>query len=333
MTVHRFTFLASLFFLNIPLNGQSADRPKETVVKMDEATKKSCAKALEWLKSVQKQDGSWGTNQAVTAYCVLAYMSNGHVPGQGLYAKEVNKGVKNLMANAAENGYLIGPKGGNMYAHGMATLALSQAWGMTQDEDVKKTLKKAVDLICRSQNSEGGWRYEPAPTGADISVTIMQVMALRGAKDSGINVSDDVMKKAVAYINRCRDSKTGGYRYMPSSGGSGFARTAAGICVLQLCGDYEADEIKQGIKYLDLVGDDRQYFWYGHYYAAHAYHQIGGKTWEDYYTRMKAKLLSTQNTNGQWNERAESHVGPEYQSAIAVLILSVPCHYLPIYQR
>jgi hypothetical protein len=29
----------------------------------------------------------------------------------------------------------------------------------------------------------------------------------------------------------------------------------------------------------------------------------------------------------------EAHVGPQYQTAIAVLILSVPANYLPIYQR
>jgi hypothetical protein len=302
-------------------------------VKIDEPTKKAMAGALAFLKSAQKKDGSWGGNQAVTAFACMAYMSNGHVPGQGDYGPEVAKGIRNLMANAAESGYLIGPKGGNMYAHGMATLALSQAWGMSGDESVKKTLKKAIDLIIRSQNSEGGWRYEPAPTGADISVTIMQVMALRGAKDSGLNVPDETMKKAVAYINRCRDPDRGGYRYMPSSHGVGYARTAAGICVLQLCGEYDAKDVADGIKYLDLVGDDRQYFWYGHYYAAHAYHQVGGKLWEDYYARLKAKLLATQKPTGEWLESAERHVGPEYQTAIAVLILSVPSHFLPIYQR
>jgi hypothetical protein len=330
-------FLTTAFvsFTILPVHAGEVDKLKknESNVKMDEVTKKSCDNALAWLKSVQKSDGSWGSNQAITAFACMAFMSNGHVPGQGVYGPEVAKGIRNIMANSSENGYLVGPKGGNMYAHGMATLALSQAWGMSNDEEVKKALKKSISLICKSQNSEGGWRYEPAPTGADISVTIMQVMALRGAKDSGINVPDDVMKKAVDYINRCRDPRTGGYYYMPSSRGAGYARTAAGVCVLQLCGDYEAKEIEQGINFLELVGDDRQYYWYGHYYAAHAYHQIGGKRWEDYYTRMKAKLLATQKASGEWSERAEAHVGQEYQTAIAVLILSVPSHYLPIYQR
>ena len=68
---------------------------------------------------------------------------------------------------------------------------------MTGDAEVKKTLKKAIDLIVKTQNHEGGWRYEPAPTGADISVTIMQVMALRGAKDSGLHVPDETIRRAI----------------------------------------------------------------------------------------------------------------------------------------
>ena len=304
----------------------------EEKVKMDDKSKKAVEKALAWLKDQQNRDGSWG-NTAITSFAILAYMANGHVPNQGLYGPEVSKGVRNLLASARDDGYLVGPRGGNMYCHGMAALALTQVWGMTGDEEVKKVLKKSIDLIVKTQNHEGGWRYEPAPTGADISVTIMQVMALRGAKDSGLHVPDETIKKAVAYINRCRDPRSGGYRYQPYSSGPGYARTAAGVCVLQLSGDYEAREIAQAVAYLERTGDDGQHYWYGHYYAAHAFHQVGGKKWEEYYGRMKARLLATQRTTGEWSERMEAHVGPQYQTAIAVLILSVPANYLPIYQR
>ena len=304
----------------------------EETVKIDERTKKSIDKALAYLKDKQDRDGSWG-NAAITSFALLAFMSNGHVPNQGLYGPEVAKGVRHLLAGANADGYLIGPHGGNMYCHGMATLALTQVYGMTGDEDVKKVLKKAVDLIAKSQNNEGGWRYEPSPTGADISVTIMQVMALRGAKDSGMHVPDDTIKKALKYIDKCNDPRSGGYKYMPYSSGPGYARTAAGVCVLQLGGDYEAKQIDAAVKYLDKEVDDKQHYWYGHYYAAHAMHQVGGKKWENYYGRMKETLLTKQKPSGEWLERMEAHNGASYQTAIAVLILSVPSHYLPIYQR
>ena len=154
------------------------------------------------------------------------------------------------MAAQREDGYLVGASGGNMYCHGMATLALSQLYGMTGDDEVKPVLKKAVDLIVRCQSQEGGWRYNPEPTGADISVTIMQVMALRAAKNSGMHVPDATLKKAIEYINTCYDPPSGGFTYMPGSRQPGFARTAAGVCVLQLTGAYDAKEIPKAIEYL-----------------------------------------------------------------------------------
>ncbi|OWK35918.1 prenyltransferase/squalene oxidase repeat-containing protein [Fimbriiglobus ruber] len=316
------------------LVAQPADADEK--IKMDEKTKKAVENALAYLKDQQQPDGSWGRdkNTAITSFVLLAYMSNGHVPNQGLYGPEVAKGVRFLLAIARDDGYIVAP-GGNMYSHGMSTLVLTQVYGMTGDAEVKKTLKKAVDLIVNTQNGEGGWRYDPAPTGADISVTIMQVMALRGAKDSGLHVPDATIKKAVAYINKCHDGRTGGYRYQPFSAGAGYARTAAGVCVLQLSGDYEAKQIARAVDYLETTGDDQAgHYWYGHYYAAHAFHQVGGKKWEEYYTRMRNRLLATQKRNGEWYEpRWEGSVGAQYQTAIAVLILSVPADYLPIYQR
>ena len=65
-----------------------------------------------------------------------------------------------------------------------------------------------------------------------------------------------------------------------------------------------------------------------------ALNQVGGKVWEDYYDRMRALLLRDQRPSGEWyNQRLEAAYGPVYQTAIAVLILSVPTHYLPIYQK
>ena len=104
-----------------------------------------------------------------------------------------------------------------MYCHGMATLALAKLWGMTGDEEVKQVLKKAVDLIVKTQNHEGGWRYEPSPTGADISVTIMQVMALRGAKNSRpARAGRDASRTPSTTSTRATTSGTGGFRYQPS---------------------------------------------------------------------------------------------------------------------
>lgn len=336
--------ISSLLILSIAIPALAAD-DKTDKVKIDDDIKKSTAKAYEWLASKQNTDGSWGdgsypNNTAITGFALMAFMSQGHVPNQGKYGPEVSKGVRFLMASQRDDGYMVGSRGGNMYCHGMATLALSQLWGMTGDDDVKKSLEKAVKLIIKSQCKDGGvnhggWRYEPVPSGADISVTIMQVMALRGAKDSGLHVPDETMKRALSYINSCYDEASGGYTYMPKNRAPGFARTAAGICVRKLTGDYEENNtLKRSVEYLKRTMDNpREHYWYGHYYACHAMHQVGGTDWEEYYKLIKKKFLDMQMADGSWSRRDFQSAGPVYQTSIAIIALSVPANYLPIFQR
>jgi len=309
-------------------------------VRVDAATKKATAKALEWLARQQNSDGSWNSaqyehNTAMTAFAMLAFMSQGHLPGQGYYGPEVARACRFLLASGRPDGYLVGARGGNMYCHGMATLALAELWGMTGDEDVKPVLKKAVNLIIGCQSKEGGWRYNPDPTEADISVTIMQVMALRSAKNGGMHVPDDTLAKAIDYIEFCYDPRTGGFQYQPKSAEVGFARTAAGACVLQLTGKYDAKAIPKAIEYLESHFDDPIYWFYGQYYACHALHQVGGEKWEKYYKRVRSTLLAKQASDGSWatTDLDQNSAGTVYQTAIAVLVLSVPAHYLPIFQR
>jgi hypothetical protein len=313
-----------------------AKKPDE--VKMPEAAKKATAKALAWLAARQNSDGSWSDggyahNTAITSFALLAFLSQGHLPDEGLYGKEVARAQRFLLASARkEDGYLIGTRGGNMYCHGMATLALAELWGVSGDNDIKPVLKKAVALIVGCQSSEGGWRYEPRPTGADISVTIMQVMALRAAKNSGIHVPDKTLKRAVDYIKSCWDERQNGFGYMPRNP-AGFARTAAGACVLQLTGQYRAKEITRCVRYLKDHFHEQQHFWYGHYYAAHAMHQVGGKEWKDWYDKLWRKLQPAQTREGNWSMFDAGGAGPLYGTSIAVIALSVPMSYLPIYQR
>jgi prenyltransferase beta subunit len=313
--------------------------PKDSdEVKMPDNARKATARALAFLAKEQNADGSWSEaryphNPAITSFATLAFLSQGHVPDQGKYGKELARSVRFLLSCARDDGYLIGTRGGNMYSHGMATLTLAELWGVTQDKKIKPVLKKAVDLIVSCQSREGGWRYSPRPYGSDISVTIMQVMALRAAKNAGIHVKDETIKSAIKYIKECYDESTGGFTYQPHNRRPGFARTAAGICVLQLTGEYRAKEIPKAMDYLKANFDAREHYWYGHYYASHAMHQIGGKEWKEWYSKMIDTFLPLQQANGSWSGKDRNSAGPVYDTSIAVLGLSVPMNYLPIFQR
>src|SRR5690349_7429983 len=120
----------------VTASGDGAPVSDKDEVKMPEAARKATARGLEWLARQQASDGSWGEsryphNSAITSFALLAFLSQGHLPKQGLYGPEVGKGVRYLLTAAREDGYLIGPRGGNMYCHGMGTLALAEVWGMT----------------------------------------------------------------------------------------------------------------------------------------------------------------------------------------------------------
>jgi hypothetical protein len=107
------------------------------------------------------------------------------------------------------------------------------------------------------------------------------------------------------------------------------------VCVLQLTGVYKAREIPRAVDFIQTHFDAGEHFWYGHDYAAHAMHQVGGKDWGRWYARLSGTLLPLQKPDGSWSyaSRDRASAGPVYQTAIAVICLSVPMNYLPIYQR
>ncbi len=325
-------------------------------VKMDDETKKACERALKWLSKKQNIDGSWSDsayqrNTAITAFSLLAFMSQGNLPQKGQYAPEVTKGVNFLIASQRDDGYVVGSSGGNMYCHGMATLALAELCGSTGDNKVKAALTKAVNLIEKTQNFQGGWRYQPQPSDADISITIMQVMALRAAYNAGLELKKDTIEKAIKFIETCYHAPTGGFTYQPGNNAPGFARTAAGICVLYLTGrakEYLKNDannpkkvdLEKAVEFLKKKVGHQQHYWYGVYYAAHAMYQYGQekgkeKEWEDWYRSMVQEIVPKQvktgNDEGYWQQPYD--VGPVYATAIATIVLSVPTHYLPIFQR
>src|SRR3954454_22004129 len=72
---------------------------KPDTVKMDEPTKKATASALEWLARQQNTDGPWSVggyqnNTAVTAFSLLAFMSQGQLPTKVKFGPIVQRGVR-----------------------------------------------------------------------------------------------------------------------------------------------------------------------------------------------------------------------------------------------
>jgi len=290
------------------------------------------ARGLEYLAGTQRADGSWGSPReyttAITSLSVMAYLACGHLPGRGRYGPQISRGIAYVLRSARPSGY-IAVGSSNMYNHGLSTLMLAEVLGESGSQEVRDKLQKAIDLIVNTQNRRGGWRYQPRIADDDLSVTVMQVMALRAARNVGIDVPAETIERAVAYVKSCAN-KDGGFAYTPS-GGSGFSRTGAGICSLQVCGYYDAPQIKPGLAYLLAHKDDKgiSFYYYGLYYSSYGMYQAGGQYWDVWYRDVSRKLLAIQQKNGSWRGEA----GSDYGAAVAVLVLAIPYRYLPIYQR
>jgi hypothetical protein len=324
------------------LGAQQADPEKSAVDLITPAASEAAQRGLKLLAQRQDEDGSfrsggYSRNVAVGALAGMAFMAGGSTPSRGPYGVHVNRAIDYILANTQESGFINitnASSHGPMYGHGFATLFLAECYGMTQRADIREKLSKAVNLIVNTQNSEGGWRYQPVRRDADISVTICQVMALRAARNAGLFVPRETVDRCTQYVKRSQNAD-GGFMYMIQGGQSAFPRTAAGVVALYSAGIYEGPEISKGLKYLmDFVpqaGDVNResHYFYGHYYAVQAMWHAGGDHWNKWYPAIRDALVSRQAEDGSWTDS----ICMEYGTAMACIILQMPNNYLPIFQR
>ena len=301
-------------------------------------------RGLRWLARQQHEDGSLGTgayhgNVALTALGGTAWLAGGSTPGRGPYGREIERTVAYLLARTQQSGFIIDRRGashGPMYGHGFATMFLADCYGMSPRRELRNKLAAAVKLIIHSQNKEGGWRYQPQPADADISVTVCQIMALRAARNAGLFVPTDTVERCRDYIRRCQNPD-GGFMYMAIAGGDSlFPRSAAAIVGLQSAGVYEGPEIDRGAEYLlqslpePGVARHEAYYFYGQYYAVQAMWHVGGEAWARWYPAVRDELVRRQHEDGYW---PTTYINREYATAMALIVLQVPNDYLPIFQR
>jgi len=305
-------------------------------------------KGLQALAAAQAPDGSWGgprfqRNVALTSLACLAFMSDGHLPGRGAYGVNVERGLDFVLSSIAETGLIAADTShGPMYGHGFATLFLGEVYGMTaggpetpRSARVYDALLRATRLIVQSQNSEGGWRYNPVPHDADVSVTICQIMALRSARNAGLEIPKETIDRAVKYVRDCQNDD-GGFRYQLMMGASAWPRTAAGLASLYYAGIYEDQALERGLDYLNrqaLPGRGQgvgSHYFYGHYYAVQAMYLAGGERWAEWWPAVRDEVIASQSPDGSWDD---GYAGSSYGTAMALIILQIPKRYLPIFQK
>ena len=321
---------------------------------------KAIESGIEFLLSNQKDNGAIydrGNPTSITALSLMSLAAVGHLP---IHPNEKGKAMAKALdyilldKNQNEVGY-FGKDGGRMYGHGIVTLTLAEMLGMGMDEESDKAIREkcqmAIDLILRSQKipknqaQQGGWRYSPDSKDADLSVTIWQLMALRSAKNSGLDVPASSITEAIEYLKRSYKSKLdaqgspidkkSGFAYQPG-GHPEYTTTAAGLLAMQVCGQYESPFVLGAADWLldNAPKTNRKFFFYGTYYYAQAMYQRGEEHADIARGLVEEILLPMQKENGAWQGGgSESGAGEVYCSSMAMLALAVKYHYLPIYQR
>ena len=161
-------------------------------------------RGLKWLLAHQHEDGSWHFNfdgppcdglcrnpgteastTAATALALLPFYGAGYTHKDGPYNEQVNKGLYYLASRM-----LISPNGGDleegtMYAQGLSTIVLCEAYNMSKDDKLRQFAQSAINFIVYAQDKQGGgWRYFPQSPG-DTSVTGWQLMALKSGQMAG----------------------------------------------------------------------------------------------------------------------------------------------------
>ncbi len=310
-------------------------------------TEGAIKRSLDWISRNQEADGHWsitrfggqnGHDAAATGLATLCYLGWGATHQKdGPHREQVTKAIKWLTGKMRPDGDLRGD-GGNMYDHGIASIALAEAYGLTKDPALREPVEKLTGFIVRAQNQQtGGWRYLPGEAG-DTSVLGWQVMALKSAELAGIPVP----AKTIELTDRWLDSVAGG----KNAGHYGYenrhpkpAMVAEAMFARQLLGTpRESPEMQESAEYLNTQMPDQnrasQYFWY---YGSLALFQHQGPVWEEWNRRLRPILVSSQNRSGNedgsWNPSGEwaNESGRLVTTAMATLSLEVYYRYLPLY--
>ena len=340
---------------------------------------------LAFLARNQLADGSWTLGQfdtddplyqsqltsdtAATGLALLAFQGAGYNHREYKYAAQVKAGIEWLIRNQAPDGglYVEGDKRSNsscrLYSHAIATLALTEAFGMTQDENVREATQRALDYISNNQDRQyGGWRYYAVRNkrSSDTSVTGWMMMALKSAKLAGLDTQKSTLNGIARWLRVAQSPDSPHeFRYNPNAVDSpGISRahgravsttmTSVGLLMQVYSGWKPQDpQFIDGAKVLlKQLPSDRNsrlrdtYYWY---YATQVMKHAGGDHWDQWRDALHPLLIKSQVKNGEmsgsWHpyKPVPDRWGPQggrlYVTTMNLLSLEVRYRLLPLYEK
>lgn len=342
------------------------------------ATEEAIERGLVFLASRQHPAGHWSlqghgenvilqSDTAATGLCLLSFQGAGYTHQQHQYAVVVARGLAALLAMQQPNGNLyraenrISDQNVAFYSHGIAALALCEAYGMTRDETLREPAQRAINYIAATQHKErGGWRYQPQ-ISSDTSVSGWMMMALKSGELAGLVIPRATYDGIDYWLESAKASRERAdrYRYNPYAPDTPAQRhgrdvTPTMTAVAMLMRMYsgwrrENPDMKSAADYLaqfpPMIGDARApqrdtYYWY---YATQVMFHMGGEHWKNWNHKLNPILVEGQvkagPQAGSWDpqgpvpDRWSAHAGRLYLTTLNLLSLEVYYRHLPIYDN
>jgi hypothetical protein len=329
-------------------------------------SERAVAAALNWLARHQLPTGNWSLNNfqqvckdgtcsgkgavesdsAATAMALLPFLAAGQThKDKGPYKKNIAAGLYWLVENIKTDGDLSGATAQRMYTHGLATICVCEAYGLSRDPKIGAAAQMAINFIVKAQNpTEGGWRYQgTADEPGDTSVVGWQVMALKSGIMAGLDVPTTALTGASKFLKSASSGKGGMFGYM-IGGGPTPVMSAVGLLCSQYLGMKRSDPaMVEGVGLLmgNLPTPQARniYFWY---YATQVLHNVPGEDWDNWNRKMRKLLITTQVKSGcaegSWDPVEPSkdpwgeHGGRIMTTSLSALTLEVYYRYLPLYK-
>ena len=340
-------------------------------------TEEAIELGLAYLSRIQLEDGSWSlqnggesaaliADTAATGLALLAFQGAGYHHREHQYADVVGAGIQHLLRNQKPDGDLFLPLDDEsnrsvwIYSHSIAALALSEAYGMTQDPALRDPAQRAIDFLVASQHPErGGWRYSPQ-LGSDTSVTGWAMMALKSGELASLEVPEETYQRIRQWLDYSQSSSNDPHLYVynplaPDTPEQRHGRkpsptmTSVGL-LMRLYLGWQRDHANmiRGAEYLaenlPQLGSARNperdtYYWY---YATQVMFHMGGDYWQAWNGKLHPLLVNHQIRQGplagSWDprqpvpDRWAPHAGRLYVTTMNLLSLEVYYRYLPLYE-
>lgn len=298
----------------------------------------------------------WG-RIGVSSLVLLAFLGDGQVwwregnAPRPKFGNSTQLAIRFLIKQQDPETGRFGPGSGEgvhfMFNHGMATLAMAEAAGISGDPELLDRAQRAVDFIVKAQTDGGGWNYYAVNKVEDMTLSAWQVQALAAAREAGLKVPDEVFKKALDLYRRATINGRVVFRFPNDDGVYTVSLAGQGLMTRQLLGDSggmpdlkllsakiltQAPKVKfpdwtrgwSPTKNKDALARSA-FDPYMIYYCTYSLYFSGGSEWTEWSQIAMKSLLQMQDLDGGWhpNDVNAYKGGTYYSTALAILALQV----------